>query len=190
MTQRKEPVKYTCKQCGFIGSTTASTIPTYCILCKTIRDSTRRSRQNTRLRSHTKERRKHLQPENCMYCLTEFMPYRPNQVFCSSKCQRHARQDEEHFNGLRRTTIGLEEGLCWICRKVKVKHLHSHHLLGHKEAPEPLVGLCPGCHQLVEMLAARNFLADEQAIEDLITLARFRRNLPDRHTVVKLLEEK
>lgn len=83
--------------------------------------------------------------------------------------------------------MGFDLGFCWVCQKVKLKgrKKQAHHVVGKEEDPELQVILCPGCHQLVELLAHRKFLCNEYILEDLITLARFKAKLPDAKTIVK-----
>lgn len=180
MALRKKPKKVICKGCNTEFQTR---IPHQKFCNQACGDKY----ENTKAKKY-RENHRPVYKLDCSYCNKRFITHKMPTKYCSAKCRRNAKADREHFNGLRRTTIGLKENKCWVCKKVGIQHLHCHHLMGHKIAPEPLIGLCPGCHYLVELLATRNFLNDEQALEDLITVARFRRNLPDKHTVIKYEE--
>lgn len=91
---------------------------------------------------------------------------------------------------LRPLAIGFDEGKCWICQKIKLKgrKKHAHHIVGSQTDAELQAVLCPGCHELVELLAHRIFLSDPHKVADLITLARFKAQLPDMRTIVKFEE--
>lgn len=91
---------------------------------------------------------------------------------------------------LRPLAVGFDEGKCWVCQKVNLKKgkKQCHHVLGKKWDIELQTVLCPGCHQLVEWLSHRTFLPDPHKVADLITLARFKAQLPDMRTIVKYEE--
>ena len=181
MGNRNVAIKCTCKHCGKIFYSKSCVVPH---VCSTKCASGYRC---TILRAKTKNRLIQMQPRVCPYCQKEFISYEPRQKYCTSTCKQLAHKDKAHFNWLRRTTIGLEKKECWVCGKLNVKHLHAHHVMGHKIAPEPLIGLCPGCHRLASMLGNRNLLEDEHKVADLITIARFIKGLPDAATVVKYI---
>jgi hypothetical protein len=114
----------------------------------------------------------------CGYCERVFHPNSAAQVFCSSKCSIDGRADKAYFNGNRRTTIGMDTGVCQVCERSVKKGLSPHHLFGKENDPEDdaLVGLCRGCHQLVTILAQRVFCDDPEKLEHLITLAWLRKH--------------
>ena len=127
----------------------------------------------------------------CEYCQKPLgSEYRPTKRFCSDKCRKEARLDRDNFEGKRRTAVGYEEGVCWVCGKTGLngRKKHVHHVVGRDNAPEPLVVLCTGCHALVTELGRRVFLEDVEKVEDMITLARFSKGLPNVRTIVKFEE--
>lgn len=113
----------------------------------------------------------------CPYCGAEFYPMSRRQTHCTRRCGATAKKDAAYFGGKRRHTIGLPEGICQLCGEYKPKGLSSHHLLGKDNDPdnEALVALCPGCHQLVGILAGRKFTDETTGWENLINLAMIRR---------------
>ena len=115
---------------------------------------------------------------DCPYCGRIFIPANGKQVYCTRKCGSDARADAAYFNGNRRATIGLIEGICQVCGRRDPKGLSSHHILGRENDPEAvaLIALCRGCHKLITELAARALLDDEAAIESLLGLAWLRRH--------------
>jgi 5-methylcytosine-specific restriction endonuclease McrA len=124
----------------------------------------------------------------CLYCGEEFEgPKNDMQLYCSAACNKQAKRDEEYFDGMRRTAIGFEDRICWVCRKDKLKSFHVHHVIGRRNDPSDplLVVLCPGCHNLITKLSNRIFLADPHKVADIITLARFDKGLPNVRTVVR-----
>lgn len=127
----------------------------------------------------------------CEYCQKPLgSEYRPTKRFCSDKCRNEARLDRYYHGGLRRTAVGFDDGTCWVCGKTKLKSRGKqvHHVMGKDNSPEPLVVLCRGCHSLVSDLGQRVFLADPEKVEDLITLARFAKGLPNVRTKVSYEE--
>lgn len=136
------------------------------------------------------QRRVNFEVRECAYCGASFMPTRQTVVFCSTKCRYTAKSDKEYFNGLRKTAVGLDKKQCWVCQKTDLKRFHVHHVVKRSDyAGDPLlVVLCRGCHELVSKLGVRTFLDNTSAIEDLITLARFDKGLPNVKTVVKFEE--
>lgn len=122
--------------------------------------------------------RSDLEDRTCAYCSRPFTPMTKKQTFCSRKCSADKKRDDTYFNGNRRNTVGLAEGVCQLCGREGVKGLSAHHVLGKENDPEGqiLIALCPGCHQLVGRLASRRFLRDEAGWEALISLAFFRAN--------------
>lgn len=87
---------------------------------------------------------------------------------------------------MRRTAVGFHDNRCWVCGKI-AKGMNAHHVIGARDdTTEPLlVMLCRGCHQLVTILGRRVFLDDPHKVADLLTLARFARQLPDAKTVLR-----
>lgn len=112
----------------------------------------------------------------CPYCHRIFVPSNRKQQYCSRKCGSDAREDDRYFGGKRRETIGLAEGQCQLCLRTNVKGLSSHHLVGKDNDPDNglLVALCPGCHQIVGVLAGRSFLAENEGWEHLIGFVMMR----------------
>lgn len=127
--------------------------------------------------------------KECSYC---GMPHRRSSEYCSPKCARTAKSDLEYFDGCRKTAVGLEERICWTCRKEKLSRFHVHHIIKKSQLPKKplLVVLCPGCHSLVTALGNRLFLSDAKKVADLITLARFSQCLPNVRTIVTYEEVK
>lgn len=121
----------------------------------------------------------------CPWCYTCFTPKRKGHLYCNAKCQGRDARDKEYFGGHKRSSVGYDEQICWVCGRTKVKRMPTHHVMGRKEADEPLVELCPGCHELVELLAKRRLLSDEKMVAALITLARFKAGLPDARTIIR-----
>jgi len=136
------------------------------------------------------QRKVNFEVKECAYCGAPFKPTRQTVVFCSTKCRYTAKSDKEYFNGLRRTAVGLDKKQCWVCQKTDLKRFHVHHVVKRSNyAGDPLlVVLCRGCHELVSKLGVRTFLGSTSAIEDLITLARFDKGLPNVKTIVKFEE--
>lgn len=113
----------------------------------------------------------------CSYCGTTYYPMSAKQKSCTRKCASVQRGDKAYFAGNRRNTVGLDEKTCQLCFQVKEKGLSSHHLLGKENDPEGklLIALCTGCHQIVGILAGRNFIEDGSGWENLIHLVLMRR---------------
>jgi len=126
----------------------------------------------------------------CAYCGKTFESRSTHDLaYCSYKCQMSMHSDTEYFDGMRRTAIGFDENACWVCGKIGAK-IQVHHVVGHADdMTEPLlVVLCRGCHHLVTHLGRRIFLDDPGKVADLLTLARFAKQLPDAKTVVRYEE--
>jgi len=115
----------------------------------------------------------------CPYCEREFIPSNGKQQFCTRACGDHARADRSYFEGRRRNTIGLADGICQLCNRKVTKGLSSHHVFGRENDLENLIALCPGCHKLITLLGSRTFLDDPATWEALIQLA-YMRHYPDR----------
>jgi hypothetical protein len=115
---------------------------------------------------------------NCPYCQTEFYPLSHKQIYCTRKCSDEARTDNGYFGGRRRETIGLAERTCQLCGRENVKGLSSHHMIGKENDPnnDYLIALCPGCHQIVTILAGRNFSGTPEIWEALIQLVLIRKH--------------
>lgn len=115
--------------------------------------------------------------KRCEYCNADFYPANNVQRTCSRRCQAHARNDRKYFNGQRKTTIGLSEGVCQICLQEK-QMLASHHVWGREHDPQAefLIAVCRGCHQLIGMLASTKFAADSGFIERTVIFALMRRH--------------
>jgi hypothetical protein len=113
--------------------------------------------------------------KTCTYCQTEFYPANGKQQFCTRQCAGHSRADAPYFEGRRRNTVGLAEGVCQLCGKHQRKGLSSHHVFGKENDIENLVALCPGCHKLVTLLGSRTFVLDTEKWETLIQLAVMRK---------------
>jgi 5-methylcytosine-specific restriction endonuclease McrA len=126
-------------------------------------------------------RKSDLTSKVCPYCNTTYYPLSKKQRTCSRQCSSRFRNDRDYFGGKRRDAIGLAEGVCQLCM-VQKSRLAAHHVLGKENDEENdfLIALCPGCHQLVGMLANRNFAENEQGWENLINLVLSRR-LADRN---------
>ena len=147
----------------------------------------RRPKRATRIRQPVLK----TEAKTCEYCGGPIEGYyRANKKYCTEKCRTEARNDNYYHGGLRRTAVGFDEGTCWVCQKTKLKSRGKqvHHVVGKDNAPEPLVVLCRGCHTLVSDLGRRLFLEDPEKLEDLITLARFAKGLPNVRTIVKFEE--
>jgi len=114
----------------------------------------------------------------CPYCKTMFWPQSHKQIFCNRKCANDSRTDESYFGGRRRETVGLLERQCQLCGGKDIKGLSSHHVLGKENDSDNahLVALCPGCHQIVTIVAGRRFVATPEAWEVLIQLVLMRKN--------------
>lgn len=124
-------------------------------------------------------RRSHsdLPEKACEYCERVFVPSNKKQRFCSRKCGSDSRTDESYFGGKRRYTIGLAERTCQLCERKDVKGLSSHHVLGKENDPDNnfLIALCPGCHQIITIIAGRNFVEDHEKWEAIIQLCIMRK---------------
>lgn len=120
---------------------------------------------------------KGLAPKKCPGCQAEFYPTTKKQMACSANCGATAKRDAAYFGGNRSKTIGLAEGVCQLCGKLRSKGLHSHHLFGKEHDPENsvLVALCPGCHSIVGNLARARFTESPEGWENLIHLCLTRR---------------
>lgn len=117
----------------------------------------------------------------CKGCDLRFIPSNARQEYHSRACGSNKRRDDSYFGGNRSQTIGLAEGICQLCSRQVTKGLSSHHILGKENDPEnlSLIALCQGCHKVVTLLAARTFVDDAGAWEDLIILAWLRRHGAD-----------
>jgi len=125
------------------------------------------------------------------YCGRVFVPLNAKQATCSRKCQSDSRSDRQYFNGNRRATIGLAQGICQLCARADIKGLSSHHVFGRENDPDGrfLVALCPGCHQIVSHLAGRRFIEDVSGWENLINLVMLRHTngtVPGYYTTVDM----
>ncbi len=111
-------------------------------------------------------------------------------MYCTAKCGQASRSDDEYFDGMGRTAIGWDEKECWVTGKKWLKKVNRHHVVGRLSDPKEslLVVLSPGIHDLVTKLSRMLFLADEQKVEDLLTLARYAAGLPDAKTTVRYKE--
>ena len=105
----------------------------------------------------------------CTYCDAEFYGMNKKQKTCSRKCAANARADKGYFGGNRKNTVGLDEGICQICKEAKDR-LSSHHVLGKENDPdnEHLAAVCNSCHQVVGLLAAKGFVDTDEGWENLI----------------------
>lgn len=129
--------------------------------------------------------------KECPYCGQTYFPMNAKQETCSRKCQSDRRSDRQYFNGNRRSTIGLAQGICQLCARHDVKGLSSHHVYGKENDPEGnwLVALCPGCHQIISHLAGRRFIEDVSNWENLINLVMLRHSngsVPGFYTTVEI----
>lgn len=113
----------------------------------------------------------------CVYCTTEFLPKSKRASYCSNSCRSTHKKDLEYFGGNRQSTVGLAKKQCQMCLRIVPKGLSSHHVYGKANDPknEHLVALCRGCHQLVSILAQRNFIDDPAVWTRLMLLARTQR---------------
>ena len=114
----------------------------------------------------------------CAYCGGVFVPANGKQQYCDRRCGEDARRDAAYYDGQRRTTIGLRDGICQCCGRKPSKGLSSHHVLGKDHDPENawLVALCPGCHKVVGQLAAAASADDPIMWQSLISLVWLRRH--------------
>jgi hypothetical protein len=119
-----------------------------------------------------------LPSKTCPGCDGVFTPLTHRQIACSGRCRSNAASDKRYFGGKRKETIGLADGVCQLCMAKKDKGLSSHHIFGKENDPgnEYLIALCPGCHQLVGILAGRLFVDSPEGWENLINLVMMRRN--------------
>lgn len=138
-------------------------------------------------KAHRPLRRKQLRikQHTCPECGKIFQSARADKVFCNRLCQTRYNTNIKYFNGLRKTAVGYTTKTCWICSKTNVRRINVHHVMGKRNAEEPLIALCSGCHTLATMLGNRDMLKDEHKVADLITVARFIKGLPDAKTVVR-----
>ena len=115
--------------------------------------------------------------KKCEYCDREFIPSTKKQRYCTRKCGQDQRADLSYFGGRRKETVGLAEGVCQLCERKGIAGLSSHHILGKENDPENdyLIALCSGCHNVVTLLSARNFVEKREAWEALISLCVLRK---------------
>jgi 5-methylcytosine-specific restriction endonuclease McrA len=121
-------------------------------------------------------------PESrCEYCNGAFYPLTKKQRTCSRKCQAHARSNKKYFNGQRRNTIGLDDGVCQVCLR-QTAALSSHHVYGKENDPDAdfLLAVCNGCHDLIGQLGSMKRVNDAAFYERLIIFANMRRNGAER----------
>jgi hypothetical protein len=169
----RQPKRATCKNCG-----KAITAPKFRQFCSAkCKDA-----------FWMKQRRIEYASRPCVECGEKFRPRRFGQECCSDLCRVRHRLDLRYFKGHRHSAIGFDEKKCWVCGKTGLKKPHVHHVVGKENSDEPLVVLCYGCHALVGKLGQRNFLDDPEMVEDLLTLARFVKGLPNARTIVKFEE--
>lgn len=116
--------------------------------------------------------------KRCEYCSGEFYPMNAKQTCCTRKCADARRRDIAYFGGNRSRTIGLAEGVCQMCGRHVTKGLSSHHVLGkvNDSENEVLIALCPGCHQIVSIIASRPWADNTETWEVLIQLALAQRH--------------
>lgn len=112
----------------------------------------------------------------CPQCGLEFYKLSHRQKCCSRKCSSDYRVDNQYFGGNRRNTVGLADGICQVCGEAKDR-LSSHHVLGKENDPdnEHLIAVCSSCHQIVGLLAAKEFVDKPEGWETLIQLVMARR---------------
>lgn len=110
---------------------------------------------------------------SCEQCGETFWHTRKGVRFCSPKCGKDKRVDDTYFGGKRKSTAGLAESVCGLCRRQVTKGLSSHHVFGKANDPgnDHLLALCRGCHEVVSALALKKWVANEEALERLIVLA-------------------
>lgn len=130
-------------------------------------------------------------PQKGCYCGRTFFPMNAKQQTCSRKCQADSRSDRNYFNGNRRNTVGLAQGICQLCGRKDVKGLSSHHVFGRENDPEGnwLVALCPGCHHIIGTIASRRFIEEAAGWENLINLVMLRHangSVPGFYTYVEV----
>jgi hypothetical protein len=108
----------------------------------------------------------------CEYCTKPFLPMNSKQLTCSRRCGSHRRSDKKYFGGKRRQAVGMEEGICQLCEKERLR-LAAHHIIGKENDPDNdlMIALCPGCHQLVGSLGGRADVTRVEMWENLIALA-------------------
>lgn len=116
----------------------------------------------------------------CEYCGRDYIPSSGRQRHCEPKCAQDARADRTYFNGRRRDTVGMRQGICQVCGREGGRKLAAHHLLGKDADPEGkwLIALCAGCHGLVTQLARSALVDDDAKASALVSLARLRRHGP------------
>lgn len=116
--------------------------------------------------------------QTCEECQDTYWPSRQGSRFCSSYCSNRARTDKDYFGGNRKLTVGLEEGVCQLCKRPVQSGLSSHHIYGkaNDEGNEYLLALCKGCHAIVSELALKKWCADPEVLGKLIWLAVAQRN--------------
>jgi hypothetical protein len=112
----------------------------------------------------------------CPACDAAFYPMTTKQRACSRRCAETHRRDLSYFGGRRKEAIGLSDGICQLCLQPK-SSLSAHHMLGkaNDEQNDWLIAICSGCHQLVTLAAARNFLDTSAGWERLAELVLARR---------------
>ena len=111
--------------------------------------------------------------KQCEQCGEDFWPTRKTARFCSTKCGRDKRVDDEYFGGKRKSTVGLAERVCGLCEREVLTGLSSHHIYGKANDPDNdhLLALCRGCHQIVSDLALKTWCDDYEKLQKLIWLA-------------------
>lgn len=114
----------------------------------------------------------------CEYCWRDYIPNSARQRYCSPKCAADARADRVYFNGRRRDTLGMRQGICQVCGREGGRKLAAHHLLGKEADPDGkwLIALCAGCHGTVTALARMALVDDEAKVSALVSLAQLRRH--------------
>lgn len=121
--------------------------------------------------------------KTCAWCQEKEVS--PRATYCSPACQRQAYRDRTYYGGQLRDAVGYHDRSCWACGKTGLKRVHPHHVYGHALGDAPLVCLCPGCHQIVSLLARRaGLLEHADKVAHLITLARMQALLTDASTEV------
>jgi hypothetical protein len=74
-----------------------------------------------------------------------------------ARCDRRARLNEEHFDGLREATLKRDDNQCRACPNLERAQVVVHHRRPGRNLLRWLITLCRGCHIRVHLANWRGF---------------------------------
>ena len=114
-------------------------------------------------------------PRTCKVCGKEFLAKRPNRMYCSVACNKHAeyrrrvgprRASQSKIWRAKRMKVFLQqEGKCWLCDKdIADVTFNLHHTTpgDHEDESDDVVALCVPCHSNIHKVTV--YLKDDGTI--------------------------